>query len=152
MTDRPDSRETSRPLESSQVIQMEARGARDENPVAIDSSLHGEHAGAIETHLKSIANIDSKPSPESTQAAREYVQYKTGLMNEVFDENGRVRADASPESMRKLVDLNNGEIAATQARIQSAVRKGDDVLAVAGYSDTGNYLPKSMRETQVTRV
>jgi hypothetical protein len=150
MSERPDQFEAPRSLDTtSQSMQLEAAGTRDDNATQLDSSLHGNASSSLETHLRSMSDVNSVPTQDTMQAAREYATYKNGLIRDVFDENGNLRPDAPTKSMQALYDLNNAEVAATQKRIASIDKSGNQLLAVAAYEDQGNTLPRSMRDTQV---
>src|SRR5436305_6496182 len=89
---------------------LELRGTHDNNTVALNKDLHGEHTPAIEAHLKAIGNVDTVPTQETQASAKEYNQYKEQLINTVFDKNGQVRDDAPTKSIQALYDLNNAEV------------------------------------------
>jgi hypothetical protein len=128
---------------------LELRGAHDNNTVALNKDLHGEHGPAIESHLKAMSNVESVPTQETQAAAKEYNQYKDQLIKTVFDNTGKVRDDAPTKSIQALYDLNNAEVAATQNRITSVVKSADNMLTLASFGDSnGNTLPKTLRETQ----
>lgn len=115
----------------STINAVELQAGREK--ITVNADLHDGHANAIETHLNAMSKVDTPHTQETVQAAKEYNEYKTKLIDACFDNSGNIRPEASDRQLQQLYDVNRAEVEATTSRIGSIKNVGSQTITQARY-------------------
>lgn len=94
---------------------------RDRDFATLDTSLHqntlqGPERDNVTRSMTELREGDANKLPQLLSADGPLGQYRAKLESNVFDDKGNIKAGASQDDIRRLVDYNNAEISALTER------------------------------------